>query len=122
HWILSHKGIDGNEEADAAAKEATGWRQTRTRNGRTQDLDTNDTALTPNGIKHLRAAIRTTLNTMLQEAWKTAWKDETRGRTLHRLTPTPTRKVLNIHNALDKALSAIITQLRTGKIGFRQFL
>ena len=34
HWIPAHQGIEGNELADTAAKEATGWRQTRSRRGR----------------------------------------------------------------------------------------
>ena len=33
HGIPSHKDIMGNEESDIAAKEVTGWRRSKRRNG-----------------------------------------------------------------------------------------
>lgn len=38
------RGIDGNEKADTAAKEATGWRQVSSRRDRKREVMTNDTA------------------------------------------------------------------------------
>ena len=38
------------------------------------------------------------------------------------LTPHPTEKVLSLHSERVKSISTLITQLRTRKIGFNEFL
>jgi hypothetical protein len=44
------------------------------------------------------------------------------GRKVYELTPTPTKKVLRVHQGLHRALSTAIIQLRKGKIGLRHYL
>ncbi|KAK1512254.1 zinc knuckle, partial [Colletotrichum abscissum] len=55
-------------------------------------------------------------------AWQTKWETETRGRTSFRLTPKPTKKVLELHEGLSKRQSALLVQMRTEKIGIQDFL
>ena len=54
--------------------------------------------------------------------WEEEWRDETRGRALSKIAPSPTRKVLHIHEKLPKWVSSLMVQIRTGKIGLRRFL
>lgn len=43
HLVPAHKEIMGNELADMAAKEATGWRKLKKRNDKLCEIDTNRT-------------------------------------------------------------------------------
>ena len=121
HWVPAHNEIAGKELAGVAAKEATGWRMVKKRNGKFCEIDTNHTAhQTP--LPFLRSAAKAHLTKLLYEKWGEEWRNESRGRALFKIAPSPTRKVLHIHDKLPKWVSSLMVQMRTGKIGLRKFL
>jgi hypothetical protein len=54
--------------------------------------------------------------------WKERWKRGTKGQHLRRIAEEPDGKNRMLHAGRAKAHSALLTQLRTGKIGFNEFL
>ncbi|EKG18594.1 reverse transcriptase, putative [Macrophomina phaseolina MS6] len=56
------------------------------------------------------------------EEWKKLWRENARGRQLFKVAPEPTRKSLDLYRGTPRALSSLIIQMRTGKIGLRHFL
>ena len=54
--------------------------------------------------------------------WKERWKRGTKGQHLRRIAEEPDGKNRTLHAGRAKAHSALLTQLRTGKIGFNEFL
>src|SRR5437667_1860659 len=80
------------------------------------------TAPPPSGCQQLRSASKAQLRKQLLIDWEREWKQEKRGRALFRTTPKPTRKVLELHRTVSKAISSVIIQMRTEKIGLRPFL
>jgi hypothetical protein len=57
-----------------------------------------------------------------QKEWEYSWSMETRGRVCYRYTPKPTHKVLRLHENRSKRHSSLLIQMRTEKIGLRDFL
>jgi ribonuclease HI len=112
-WVPAHIGIQGNEDADRAAKEATGWREGSL---------TGPRAVEPQQLYPLRSTMKTWSHKETIKSWETSWVSETRGRASFRHTPKPSRKVLDLHDGLIKKRSALLMQLRTEKIGFNDFL
>ncbi|KAH6044453.1 hypothetical protein HBI67_247390 [Parastagonospora nodorum] len=112
-WIPAHVGIPGNEAADIAAKEATGWRA----DGRRQPP-----AEAPPKLFPLKSTLRRWCKTQAERTWADSWRANTKGRATHRLTPRPTKKVLQLYQGLSKRESALLVQMRTEKIGLNDFL
>ena len=108
-WIPAHIGVGGNGLADKAAKEATGWRKVKRRNGKSIEIDTSHTSPSPN-LPYLRSAVRASLAEKLFAEWEDDWHKETRGRTLFKTAPKPSRKVLHLHDKLPKWISSLMVQ------------
>jgi hypothetical protein len=106
-------GIPGNEAVNKATKEATGWRK----DGR-RSLP----ADAPPKLFTIRSTVKRWCNTQAERAWIAKSRKDTKGRATYRHTPTPTKKVLRLHEGLNKRESALLVQLRTEKIGFNDFL
>jgi hypothetical protein len=104
------------------AKDATSWRRLRSRSGRWIEQDTDLMAPTFHFIRRLKAAAKNALKRQTQRDWIGEWYQESRGRDLYRLTPRVTPKTLQLHQPQHRALSSSIVQMRTEKIGLRQFL
>ena len=122
HWVPAHIGIEGNEQADIAAKQATGWRM-KGRGKRRKEVDTNhttDRALIQSQIQ--RSAVKTVIDKKIHQQWAQEWRNCDNGRTLYKIAAKPHKSVLRLHEDLSKKLSSIAVQLRTAKIGLRAFL
>ncbi|KAK7177941.1 reverse transcriptase, partial [Paraphaeosphaeria sporulosa] len=112
-WVPAHEGIPGNEAADIAAKKATGWRE----NGRR-----GPTAGEPSKLFSLKTTLKRRCKQQAEIAWGEKWRKEAKGRATFRNTPSPTKRVLKLHEGLKKRDSALLVQLRTEKIGLKDFL
>ena len=115
HWIPAHIGVPGNEMADIAAKKATGWREHPW-----------SPSISPNiHLLHfatLRSSIKMELRKRINTDWELQWQAEASGSVTRKLTEAPAKSILKLHVGLHRALSSVIVQLRTGKIGLKDYL
>ena len=112
-WIPGHMGVEGNEIADQAAKEASGWLEP----GQSPSITHFDF------LGHtVKSAIKRNMRTMISKEWAGDWEAEKRGQMTKKLLPQPTNKVLQLYQGLHKSMSSTLVQMRTGKIGLRKYL
>lgn len=90
NWVPAHKEIEGNELADVAAKEATGWREVKKRDGKLCKIRTHAPQIP---LPFLKSAGKAHLTRLLHGKWEEEWRNETRGRALFKIPPSPARKV-----------------------------
>ena len=69
----------------------------------------------------MREALKTVKKTA-QDRWKDRWTNGTTGAHLRALIPAPNKDVRKLYAKRRKAAGSLLVQLRTGKIGFNDFL
>jgi hypothetical protein len=113
-WIPAHERILGNDIADEAAKEATGYIIT------TRTIT--DQPPEPEDLQILTTTTKNTIRQTMKNEWKQSWETAKHGRELFKLGVRPGKGTLKTHIGTHRAISSVVTQMRTGKIGLRAYL
>jgi ribonuclease HI len=116
-WIPAHVGVQGNENVDKLAKKTTGWRlKGGAGAGKKGSFQCYNMALQATCKRDIRAHMRS--------EWQRIWATQQQsGAAYRRAFGSYLDKTVNkLHSGLPKALSSILIQMRTGKIGLNDYL
>ena len=103
HWLPSHVGVHGNEEADKLAKEALN----------------HDTVDVP--LRRDLHDVYTEVDEITMTRWQQQWDDGDKGRHYHRIEQRVSRKI-KYSERLNRRKETMITRMRLGKCRLNFYL
>ncbi len=80
-----------------------------------EEIDTNNRAPSANLARILNAQHQN-ITRSISIKWAKSWGAAEKGKDLHRIMPSPSKHVLNLHRGINKAHSMLFVQMHTAKI------